>query len=79
MYCVTIGCTSARQASLCMVIIHECLRCMYDTDLIIRLAALASLKQLCSDSSVWCGLKNSTNNSGGDSGGTDVGSSLHLR
>jgi hypothetical protein len=31
-----IGCSAPRQASLCMVIVHECLRCMFDGELVIR-------------------------------------------
>ena len=50
------GCPTPRDASLCLAAAHECLRCMYDTELVIRTAALAALKRLCEDARHWCGL-----------------------
>ena len=39
-----------------MVAVHECLRCMYDSELVIRTGALSALKRLCVEAGVWCGL-----------------------
>ena len=50
------GCPTPRDASLCLAAAHECLRCMYDSELVIRSAALAALKRLCEDARGWCGL-----------------------
>ena len=50
------GCDSPRQASLCIVAVHECLRCMYDSELVIRSGALSALKKLCVDAGGWCGV-----------------------
>ena len=42
-----------------MVAVHECLRCMYDSELVIRSGALTALKRLCSEAGVWCGVRHS--------------------
>lgn len=51
------GCSSPRQATLCMVAVHECLRCMYDSELVIRAGALSALKRLCLEAGVWSGVR----------------------
>lgn len=54
---IVTGCTSPRQATLCMVAVHECLRCMYDSELVIRAGALSALKRLCLEAGVWSGVR----------------------
>ena len=39
--------------SLCSVLVHESIRCMYDADLVVRTSALAALKKLISDIKHW--------------------------
>lgn len=39
-------CSSSRDCSLCTVVVHECIRCMYDNEHAIRSAALSALKRL---------------------------------
>ena len=54
---IGLGCSSPRQATLCMVAVHECLRCMYDSELVIRAGALSALKRLCLEAGVWSGVR----------------------
>jgi len=47
---------SQRETSMCTVIIYECIRCMYDSELVLRAAALASLKRFAIDAGQWSGV-----------------------
>jgi hypothetical protein len=49
-------CVQIRDASLCTAVVFECLRCMYDSELVIRTAALASLKKLMELAACWSGI-----------------------
>lgn len=40
------NCTELRESSLCYAVLHECVRCLYDSDMIIRNVALSSIKNL---------------------------------
>lgn len=40
-----------------MVAVHECLRCMYDSELVIRAGALSALKRLCLEAGAWSGVR----------------------
>jgi hypothetical protein len=50
------GCAVPRQSSLCFAVVHECLRGMSDSELVVRAAALAALKRLCVEAGNWGGL-----------------------
>lgn len=45
---------SQHSTSLCTAVVFECLRCLYDSELAIRSAALASLKRLVEEICRWC-------------------------
>lgn len=45
----------ARHSAMYAAVLYECLRCMYDSELIVRSASLAALKRLVSDSAEWSG------------------------
>jgi hypothetical protein len=48
-------CSTPREASICVVIVHECMRCMFDREMIVRSASLSSLKRLIDDTGSWSG------------------------
>ena len=49
-------CRDSRELSLCNVVIYECIRSMYDAEIVIRSAALSALKQFLYLSGLWSGL-----------------------
>eukprot|EP01041_Mallomonas_annulata_P001346 gene1346-2596_t len=46
-------CETPRAASVCTAVVYECMRCMYDGELVIRSAALATLKVLVTEAYNW--------------------------
>jgi U3 small nucleolar RNA-associated protein 20 len=56
-------CGTPIEMSLCNVIVYECLRCMYDTEVAVRGSALSALKTLVSMAGKWSGLHPSTSSS----------------
>ena len=49
-------CKSTRNSSMCNVVIYECIRSMYDSEIVVRSAALAALKQFVKLSGIWGGI-----------------------
>lgn len=49
-------CKSTRNSSMCSVVIFECIRSMYDSEIVIRSAAVAALKRFVELSGVWGGI-----------------------
>ena len=47
--------TGPRNAALYAAVLYEAIRCMYDTELVVRTAAVAALKRLISDCAEWSG------------------------
>ena len=47
------SCLLVRNGQMCTVILYECLRCMYDEEVVVRTAALASIKSLVKNVFVW--------------------------
>jgi hypothetical protein len=56
-------CSTSLELSLCHVLIHECVRCMYDKEVAVRASALSALKALVTCASQWSGLLPSSSNS----------------
>ena len=51
-----VQCPTSRKMSLCTAVIFECLRCMNDSELVIRGASLAALKALMDRAAQWSGI-----------------------
>ena len=47
------NCSSSVENSMCTAVIYECMRCMYDTELVIRTGALSALKSLIDCTCMW--------------------------